>query len=74
MNRGLSRMNLNDYSGAINDFESVLNVNKFNENAYLNLGVAKLKLERYNEAISDLKQFGVNEDELNLNYREDLFE
>jgi uncharacterized membrane protein len=28
----------------------------------------------FNEAISDLKQFGVNEDELNLNYREDLFE
>jgi hypothetical protein len=27
----------------------------------------------FNEALSDLKEFGVNEDEQNLNYREDLF-
>jgi hypothetical protein len=30
--------------------------------------------EEFVQAFSDLKEFGVNEDEQNLNYREDLFD
>ena len=30
--------------------------------------------EEFAEAFSDLQKFGVNEDEQNLNYREDLFD
>lgn len=53
--RGASRVNLNNYTGAIADFNLVLlKLDKKNHVAYMNRGLAKAGLGKYKEALEDM--------------------
>ncbi len=46
-------MNLNDYEGAISDYDKAIEINPEYAIAYFNCGVSKFYLEDFNGAISD---------------------
>ena len=51
--RGSSKLELEDYSDAIKDFNYLINLNPDNARAYFNRAFVKFYLEDYSEAISD---------------------
>jgi len=52
-NRGKAKINLKDYTGAINDFNSAIKLDPKNSDIYNNRGIAKKKLNDLKGAIDD---------------------
>ena len=57
-NKGISLSKIRNYSEAVNCFKKVLNEEKNNKNAIINLAIALQKIDRLDEAISILKEWG----------------
>jgi len=57
-NKGISLSNIGRYSEAIDCFNKVLKEEKNNKNAIINLAIALQKMDRLDEAISILKDWG----------------
>jgi len=57
-NKGISLSKIGNYSEAVNCFKKVLNEEKNNKNAIINLAIALQKMDRLDEAISILKEWG----------------
>ncbi|MCC7573591.1 MAG: tetratricopeptide repeat protein [Candidatus Methanofastidiosum sp.] len=57
-NKGISLSKMGRYSEAVNCFKKVLNEEKNNKNAIINLAIALQKMDRLEEAISILKEWG----------------
>ena len=55
-NRGLSKANLQDYQGAIEDYTKAIELNPNYSKAYNNRGNSKLKLNQKNSACSDFNK------------------
>ena len=55
-NRGNSKINLQDYRGAIADYSKAIELNPNYNNAYHNRGGAKGNLQDYRGAIADLSK------------------
>jgi len=53
LNKGYEKINLQDYTGAIADFDNALRIDKKKANAYFVRGNAKISLEDYKGAIAD---------------------
>ena len=53
INRGVDKLDAEDYEGAISDFTEAIKINPKNGDAYYNRGIAKEDLEDYKGAISD---------------------
>ncbi|MBO8203586.1 tetratricopeptide repeat protein [Prochlorococcus marinus] len=52
-NRGIDKLDAEDYEGAISDFTEAIKINPKHKYAYYNRGIAKEDLEDYKGAISD---------------------
>ena len=57
-NKGISLSKIGNYSGAVNCFKKVLKEEKNNKNAIINLAIALQKMDKLDEAISILKEWG----------------
>ena len=57
-NKGISLSKIGNYSEAVNCFKKVLKEEKNNKNAIINLSIALQKMDRLDEAISILKEWG----------------
>jgi lipoprotein NlpI len=55
-NRGLARGRLNDYSGAIKDFDRVIELNPEYKEAYYNRGIANFFIGRQHDACYDWRK------------------
>ncbi len=53
INRGVDKLDAEDYEGAISDFTEAIKINPKNGDVYYNRGIAKEDLEDYKGAISD---------------------
>ena len=56
LNEGLSKMKLNDFQGAIQDYNNAIVLDSKYALTYLSRGVANLKLENYHDAIKDFNK------------------
>ncbi|WP_082303578.1 tetratricopeptide repeat protein [Prochlorococcus marinus] len=54
--RGVSKFNLRDYSGAINDFSKAIKLDEKSITSYNNRGIAKASLKNYQGAINDFSK------------------
>ncbi len=56
INRGVYKLDAQDYEGAISDFTEAIKINPNNCNFYFNRGIAKQNLDDYPGAISDFTE------------------
>ena len=57
-NRGIAKVSLQDYSGAISDYNKAIEINPNDAEAYNNRGIAKIKLGQKDSGCLDLSKAG----------------
>ncbi|MGD1008267.1 MAG: trypsin-like peptidase domain-containing protein, partial [Ignavibacteriaceae bacterium] len=68
-NRGIAKADLEDYRGAIQDYNQAIEINPNYAGAYYNRGIAKADLEDYRGAIQDYNQaIEINPNDANAYY------